>query len=143
MRSEGNVVEIFDEIRKKWLVLTPEEWVRQHLIKYLVEDRKFPASLVAIEKLVRVNGLPQRTDVVIYDRHGKPMVVCECKAPEININQTVFDQAARYNASIKAPYLLLSNGLSHYFCKIDHNKSGSEFLKEIPFFAELEDDKKV
>jgi type I site-specific restriction endonuclease len=130
-------VEIFDEIRKKWLVLTPEEWVRQHLIKFLIEDLKYPSSLMALERLVHVNGLAQRTDLVVYDRTGHPLVVCECKAPEIAINQGVFDQAARYNASIKAPYLLISNGLFHYFCKIDHMKSTFVFLKEIPPFSEL------
>ncbi len=138
MRNEGNGVEIFDEIRKKWLVLTPEEWVRQHLIKFLVDDRKYPSSLIALERLVNVNGLAQRTDAVVYDRNGQALVVCECKAPEIAINQRVFDQAARYNASIKAPYLLISNGMSHYFCKIDHLESAFIFLKEIPTFADLE-----
>jgi type I site-specific restriction endonuclease len=138
MRNEGIGIEIFDEIRKKWLVLTPEEWVRQHLIKFLVEDRKYPSSLFALERLVNVNGLPQRTDIVVYDRKGRALVVCECKAPEIAINQSVFDQAARYNATIKAPYLLISNGMAHYFCKIDHIHSAFVFLKEIPAYSDLE-----
>jgi type I site-specific restriction endonuclease len=140
LRNEGSIVEIFDEIRKKWIALTPEEWVRQHLVKFLVEDRKFPAALISIERLVKVNGLPQRTDVVVYDRNGRSLVVCECKAPEIPINQSVFDQAARYNASIRAPYLLISNGMGHYFCKIDHMESAFVFLKEIPTFSDLDND---
>ncbi|MDZ4750579.1 MAG: type I restriction enzyme HsdR N-terminal domain-containing protein [Flavobacteriales bacterium] len=137
LRNQGDGSEIFDELRKKWLVLTPEEWVRQHLVRYLAEEKGYPSALISLEKLVSVNGLPQRTDMVVHDRTGSAIVVVECKAPAIRIDQSVFDQAARYNASIKAPYLLVTNGLTHYFCKIDWQTNGSQFLPDILHFNEL------
>lgn len=103
---------IFDFIRKRWLVLTPEEWVRQHLLNYLVTEKKFPASSISIEKELILNGQKKRYDVVIYDQHLKPHLIVECKAPYIELNQNVIEQALRYNLIVKAQLVMISNGVS-------------------------------
>ncbi|TND02587.1 MAG: hypothetical protein FD123_4049 [Bacteroidetes bacterium] len=132
--SEGRR-QIFDVIRKKWVVLTPEEWVRQHLATYLVETKKYPASLLAIEKTIEVNGLKKRCDILAHDKQGRPLLLAECKAPEVEITQPVFDQAARYNMTTGVEILVLSNGLRHFCCRIDHASSSYLFLPEIPEFG--------
>ena len=103
---------IFDEVRKKWLVLSPEEWVRQHLIHFLIKQKKYPASLISIEKEIILNDLKKRYDIVVYNKQLQPIIVIECKAPYIELNQSVVEQALRYNLIIKASYLMLSNGVS-------------------------------
>ncbi|MDP1799845.1 MAG: type I restriction enzyme HsdR N-terminal domain-containing protein [Bacteroidota bacterium] len=103
---------IFDEVRKKWLLLTPEEWVRQHLIHYLILEKKYPVSLISIEKEIILNDLKKRYDIVIYNKQLMPVVVIECKAPYIELDKNVVEQALRYNLIIKAKYLMISNGVS-------------------------------
>lgn len=132
MRNNGQRQEIWDNVRKKWLLLTPEEWVRQHLIQYLHTDKGFPLSLMAVEKTIDLYGMKKRYDLVIYNNNGTPMLLAECKAPEVTISQAVFEQAARYNITMKVPYLLITNGLSHYCCSIDLEKGTSQFLQDIP-----------
>lgn len=105
---------VFDEIRRKWLQLTPEEWVRQHLIHYLVKDHHYPASSLAIEKELKLNDTKKRFDLVVFDRQLNPFLVVECKAPYIELNQEVIAQAQRYNLILKAPYLMISNGVSDF-----------------------------
>ncbi len=126
---------IFDEFRRKWVVLTPEEWVRQHFLKYLVAVKKVPPALMAVEKQLSVNNLSQRFDLLVYDRQGNPWMIGEFKAPEVAINQGVFDQAVRYNAVVKAPYFVISNGLSHYVCRIDFVTRRVDYLEAVPEFG--------
>ncbi|HRW62678.1 MAG TPA: type I restriction enzyme HsdR N-terminal domain-containing protein, partial [Bacteroidales bacterium] len=110
---------IFDFIRKKYVILTPEEWVRQNFLKYLVEEKKYPASLIAVEKEFKLNNLSKRSDAVIYNKQGTPILIVECKAPEVKIGQNVFDQIARYNMVLNVKLLVVTNGLQHFCCKLD------------------------
>ncbi|MGC9374566.1 MAG: type I restriction enzyme HsdR N-terminal domain-containing protein [Bacteroidales bacterium] len=125
---------IFDFIRKKYVLLTPEEWVRQNFLKYLVEEKKYPASLIAVEKEFKLNTLSKRSDAVVYNRLGQPFLIIECKATNVTINQKVFDQIARYNIKLNVEYLVVTNGLVHYCCKIDVENQNYYFLKDIPEF---------
>lgn len=128
---------IFDIVRKKYVVLTPEEWVRQHLLHFLVNEKKFPSSLLSVEKKLLVNNLEKRTDVVAYTSNLKPLMIAECKAPAIKISQDTFDQAARYNMTIGAAYFLITNGLEIMFCRIDHTTNSYEFFPEVPDYKSL------
>ena len=130
--DEGQSAKVFDVIRKKYVALIPEEWVRQHIIHYLVDAKKVPKSLISVEKKLKVNELVRRTDVVIYNKSLKPVLLAECKAPQIEINQKVFDQAARYNLSLNVHYFVLTNGLQTICCTMDHEKQQYDFLEEIP-----------
>jgi len=114
IKRQQDKVLIFDEFRKKWMVLTPEEWVRQHVLMYVFKDKGYPKSLIAVEKLVNVNGLKQRFDAVLFNNNARPIAIIECKAPTVKITQEAFHQALRYNAQIGAPYIVLSNGLQTY-----------------------------
>lgn len=128
---------IFDEIRKKSLVLTPEEWVRQNFIRFMIEEKKYPASLLAIETGLKLNRNQFRADLLVYDRRGKPLLIVEFKAPSVKISQQAFDQITRYNMTFQVPYLIVSNGLSHYCCKVNPEGQTYAFLKEIPTFDQL------
>lgn len=128
---------IFDEIRKKHLVLTPEEWVRQHFIQYLILEKKFPKSLIQLEAGLNLNQRMQRTDIVIFNRSGERIMVIECKAPHIQISQQVFDQAARYNSVHKTPWLVVTNGLRHCYAQINHAERGFTFIADLPLYHEL------
>lgn len=135
--AEGQRKLIYDIIRKKYVSLTPEEWVRQHVIHYLAEHLSYPAGLLSVEKMLKVNGLSKRTDIVAYVTSGDPKLIVECKAPGIQINQQVFDQIARYNIALQVPFLLLTNGLNHFVCKIDLINKKYAFTETIPTFQEL------
>ncbi|HTL80924.1 MAG TPA: type I restriction enzyme HsdR N-terminal domain-containing protein [Bacteroidia bacterium] len=126
--------EIFDEVRKSWVSLTPEELVRQHVLRWMTEVKKYPASLLAVEKTIEVNGLKKRCDIIAYSKSGKPIVIVECKAPDVKITQEVFDQAARYNLVLDARLFLLTNGISHYCCQLDHSVKAYRFLRELPAY---------
>jgi hypothetical protein len=132
MRELGQSKQIFDIVRKRFVALTPEEWVRQNFIRYLIDYLRYPASLLAVERMVKVNGLTQRADVVVYNREGKPWLVIECKASTVKLSQDTFLQAARYNQDLKLPYFVLTNGLEH-FC-LFFNGAQFEFLPELPEF---------
>ena len=132
IKEEGGTRYIFDSIRKKYLVLLPEEWVRQNFIQFLVRDKNYAASLIAIEKGLKLNELQKRADIVIYDKQAEPIVLIECKAPKVKINQEVFEQVARYNMVFKVPYLVVTNGLEHYCAKVNFETNSFEFLKDIP-----------
>lgn len=123
---------IFDEIRKKHLVLTPEEWVRQHFIQYLILEKKFPKSLIQIEGGLNLNQLQKRTDVVIFNKLGERIMVIECKAPAVKITQSVFDQAARYNSVHKTKWLVVTNGLKHCYAMINHLEQRFAFVEDLP-----------
>jgi hypothetical protein len=128
---------IFDSFRQRWVRLTPEEEVRQRFVRFLQTEKGVPATLMAVEKKVEVNGLPQRFDLLIYDRKGAPLVVAEFKAPGVAITQEVFDQALRYNSVLKAPYFMVSNGMSHFSCRIDFASHRASYLDHIPDFREM------
>ena len=134
LKNKENKTLIFDKIRKKYVVLTPEEWVRQHFVMYLLEDKKYPVSLVALEKQLTINNLKKRSDILIFNKEGKPEIIVECKAPNVAISQDVFDQIARYNLKISANYLAVTNGLQHFYCKMDFDNESYIFLRELPSY---------
>jgi predicted type IV restriction endonuclease len=131
-KNSENKVAIFDDIRKKFVILTPEEWVRQHVVQYLLIEKKYPKSWINVEKVLKINGLTKRYDVVVFNADGSILILVECKAPEVKISQTTFDQIARYNLTMKAQYLMVTNGQNHYFCQMDFEKEQYLFLKELP-----------
>ena len=135
--SEDKKMWIYDSFRKKKIILTPEEWVRQNLLTYLVKEKEYPASLISIESGIRVNQLEKRYDALIYNRKGAPVMLIECKAPGIPINQNTFDQISAYNLTVSADYFLLSNGLKHYCCRIKKPENKIEFFEDIPAFNKL------
>ncbi len=128
---------IFDPCRKKYVALTPEEWVRQHFINYLHVHKKYPLSLLAVEYPLMVNDMQQRADIVAFGREGKPIVVVECKATAIELSQTVIEQVARYNIILRAKILIITNGINHYCWKIEFDKKKFVMQKSIPNFSEL------
>jgi hypothetical protein len=131
LKKEDQVF-IFDFLRKKHLVLTPEEWVRQHWIRFLIDHQNFPKGLVTSEKGLVYNGLQKRTDLLVFDRSGLPYFLIECKAPEVTISQNTFDQIAHYNMTLQSNYLMVTNGLNHYFCQMDFENEKYQFLSELP-----------
>ena len=135
IKNKENKLYIFDRIRKKDLVLTDEEWVRQNFVSFLHEDKKYPLSLIAIEKQCLVNELTKRTDILVFDKTGAPHIIVECKAMHVKISQDVFDQIARYNMTLKAKYLVVTNGLEHYYCQMNHDLKQYDFLKELPNYS--------
>lgn len=128
---------VFDAIRKKWLLLTPEEWVRQHLVNYLITYKNYPASLISLESGLKYNALSKRTDVLVYNKSGKPLLVLECKAPEVAITQKVIEQVSVYNKTIAAAYLCVTNGLKHYCWTFNQITQKFDFLNQIPDFEEI------
>lgn len=130
-RREDNKFYIFCQVRKKYLLLTPEEWVRQHFINFLFEQG-YPKGLTSAESGLKYNKRQKRTDIVVYDRQGKPFLLVECKAPEVKLSDSTFSQAATYNMVLKAPYIAVSNGLQHYFCHIDFENKSYHFLDTVP-----------
>lgn len=135
IKSNENKNFIFDEIRKKFVVLTPEEWVRQHIIQWLLSEKKYPKSHINVEKKLIINGTLKRYDLVVFDRAGVLQILVECKAPHVAINQLVFDQIARYNLQLNARFLMITNGLQHYYCKMDYENQQYVFLKNIPDYS--------
>lgn len=133
-KSKENKLFIFDILRKKHVVLTPEEWVRQHFIHYLVTEKKYPPSLIGVEKKLTINNLTKRTDLLVFNNNGEPTIIVECKAPSIKINQQTFDQIARYNLKLQANYLIVTNGLNHYYCYMDFKNEKYVFIEEIPSY---------
>ncbi|MCW3787533.1 type I restriction enzyme HsdR N-terminal domain-containing protein [Plebeiibacterium sediminum] len=128
---------IFDTIRKKMVALTPEEWVRQNFLSYLIECKDFPASLMAVETKVNINGLAQRADIVSYNKQRKPVFVVECKAPHIKITNQVFDQVARYNIMLKTRLICVTNGMNHYCALLNQDGRQYNFLEDIPSYKQL------
>jgi len=128
---------IFDIIRKKNVVLTPEEWVRQHIVYYLINQHAFPKSLISLEKKLTLNELTKRTDIVLYNHSGQPLLIVECKAPEVKISQSTFNQVARYNLTLRVPYLWVTNGKSNFACKMDLATGSITFLEKLPSAVEL------
>jgi hypothetical protein len=125
---------IFDKLRKKKLLLTPEEWVRQHFVQFLIVNKKYPSSLIKLEGSLKINQQPSRTDIVVYNTLGLPVILVECKAATVKLNQKVFDQAARYNTLHQVQYLVISNGLQHYYCQLNYQNNTYLFLQELPTY---------
>lgn len=129
---------IFDILRHRYVALTPEEWVRQHFTHFLVEHRHYPAALLGNEITVQLNGVARRCDSVLYSRDGgRPRMIVEYKAPDVPVTQAVFTQISAYNSVLRADYLVVSNGLAHYCCRMDYERQKAEFLPEIPFYEDL------
>lgn len=137
IREVNNRKEIFDPLRKKFVLLTDEEWVRQNLISYLATDRKVPLSMMASERGLLVNNMPKRFDLLIFSTDGNPLMIIECKAPHVPVDEEVFYQAARYNITLQVEYLLITNGLEHHCIKINYDTGETKFLKEMPLYHEL------
>lgn len=135
-KSNENKVSIFDGIRKKFVVLQPEEWVRQHCVQYLINEKKYPKSLINVEKELIVNDLKKRYDIVVFNPDGTIHLIVECKAPKVSINQNTFDQIARYNLVLNARFLMVTNGLNHYYCQMDLENERYNFLKDIPDYQQ-------
>ncbi len=125
---------IFDVIRKKYVILTDEEWVRQHFIHFLMSEYKYPSSMIVVEKSLRLNQLDKRADILVYNKFAQPSMLVECKAPSVKIGQDVFDQIARYNMVFKVSRLVVTNGLKHFVCNLDFEKNDYLFIKEIPIY---------
>src|ERR1700761_7339952 len=128
---------LFDEIRKKQVIITPEEWVRQHFVQYLINQKNYPKALIKLEGGLRLNGMAKRSDIVAFNTSGQKILMVECKAPSVAINQKVFDQIARYNMAHKVALLVVSNGLQHYYCRIDFENQVYKFIEELPAYNEL------
>jgi hypothetical protein len=131
-KNSENKSLIFDVIRKKFVVFQPEEWVRQHVVHFLMKDKHYPRSLINVEKQIRVNSLQKRFDVVVFSPGGQIDILVECKAPEVRITEETFDQIARYNLELNARFLMVTNGKTHYFCRIDYEKASYVFLEDLP-----------
>jgi type I site-specific restriction endonuclease len=132
--EKGNL-QLFDMIRKKFVDVTPEEWVRQHIIHFLMSHLQVPASVISVEKQINLNGTKKRYDIVVFNNVLKPILIIECKAPFVEINQLTINQALRYNIKLNVPFVFLSNGLNHIFIKMDGNSP--EILKEIPNYSQM------
>lgn len=131
LKQTDEINYIFCEIRKKWLQLSPEEWVRQHVIQFLIQNRKYTKTAINSEVIINTNGMKKRADLIVFKKE-KPFIIVECKAPGVQIAEEVFDQIARYNLELDAQYLMLTNGFNHYFCQMDFKNCRYNFLKEIP-----------
>jgi predicted type IV restriction endonuclease len=132
LTRKGEKTFVWCIIRKKELVLTPEEWVRQHLIHFLINEKKISQSLMAAEMPIVVNTLQRRCDLVIYSKEGRPLMIVECKAPEIQLDEKVFHQIAQYNFELGVDLLMVSNGIDHIICRINRNTGELEFLQDLP-----------
>jgi type I site-specific restriction endonuclease len=135
IKSKENKPYIWDEIRKKYLLLTPEEWVRQHTVQYLIQEKKYSPDWMAIEKQFSINNIHKRADIVVFNKKMLPYIIVECKAPNVKITQETFDQIARYNLALDAKYLMLTNGLQHFYCQMNFEKKTYIFLEELPWFS--------
>ena len=134
VKSEEGKKQIFDSVRKQFVALTPEEWVRQHFIHFLHQEKGFPLTLMGVEYPLQYNGMNKRADIICFQKEGKPMLLVECKSANVSISQKVFDQIARYNFDLRVPYLVVTNGLEHFCCEINYEENSYRFLEEIPAF---------
>ena len=136
-KSNENKTLIFDIIRKKFVILTPEEWVRQHTLHFLITEKKYPVSYINVEKQLLLNDSVKRYDIVIFKNDGDVEIIIECKAPSVTINQLSFDQIARYNLALNSNLLMVTNGMTHYFCKMDIKNKKYIFLRDLPKYEQL------
>ena len=134
IKSVEGTIQVFGQVRKKYFVLTPEEWVRQHFIYYLNKEKNYPMGLMEVEKMIKYNSMQTRADIVLYNKEGKSNMIVECKAPEVKIKQDTFNQIAKYNFQLKVDFLVVTNGIKHYCCQMDYEKNEITFLDDIPVF---------
>lgn len=137
VKSEAGRNYIFDAIRKKYIVLTPEEWVRQNFIQYLLNEKGFPASLITVEQQFTFNRMQKRTDILVYNNLGKPVVLVECKAPSVPVTKSVFDQIGLYNLTHHVPWLIVTNGIKHYCCQYIEDEVNYRFTDFIPDWSAI------
>ena len=128
---------LFDMIRKKNIVITPEEWVRQHFVQYLINQKHYPKTLIKLEGGHKMSGMAKRSDIVVYNPAGEKILLVECKAPSVPIDQKTFDQVARYNMVHKVNLLAVSNGMLHYYCRIDFENQRYQFIEELPDYGDI------
>ena len=133
--EENGKLTLFDDIRKKHILLTPEEWVRQHFVQYLINQKGYPKSLIKLEGGLKLHGKARRTDIVVFNTKGERILLIECKAPSVKIDQKVFDQVARYNMVHKVALLAVSNGMEHYYCHINFESRDYKFIEELPNYG--------
>ena len=126
--------QVFDIIRKKYFKLTSEEWVRQHFIHYLNKEKNYPMGLMGVEKMIKYNNLKTRADIILYNKEGNPIMIVECKAPNVKITQDAFNQIAKYNFKLQVPFLVVTNGMQHFCCQMDYETNEIKFLEEIPIY---------
>ncbi|PIF01753.1 MAG: hypothetical protein CR965_01435 [Paludibacter sp.] len=137
IKKINNGYQIFDEFRKKYVKLTPEEWVRQNFLRFLVEEKGFPKEVISVETELKVNEMKKRCDAIVYNKEGQPFIIIEFKAPNVPINQHVFDQAAVYNTQLNVDYFIMSNGLQHISCRVNKADASYDFFEQIPTYKEL------
>lgn len=137
-REEEGILKVFDPVRSKYVALTPEEFVRQHFVAWLHNTLHYPMSLTANEIGIDFNGMKKRCDTVIFNPDGSPLMIVEYKAPEVAVTQTVFDQIVRYNMTLRARYLVVSNGLNHYCCVMDYKNNTYHFIPSVPDYREMQ-----
>ena len=137
LKKIGGGIFIFDQIRKKYLSLTPEEWVRQNFLNYLINHKSYPCALMENEAIIKLNNMTRRCDTVVYNNNLKPLAIVEYKRPDVKIDQEVFDQIVRYNIVLRVDFLIVSNGLSHFCCKMNYENQSHTFLESIPEYSML------
>lgn len=137
IKKQNEKLLIFDSQRKRYVSLTPEEWVRQHFIQFLIQEKGYPSARLAVEKQLNMNGMKKRCDAILYNEHAFPMLIIELKAPNVPISQATFDQVAVYNAKLKVDFFMVSNGFEHYCCRVDTENARYEFFPEIPDYSFL------
>lgn len=137
IRKRDGKFEVFDILRNKYVALTPEEFVRQNFIHFLINKKNFPKSLLCAEISMQINNTEKRADIVLYDSNGAAKLIVECKAESVRVNQKVFDQIAAYNMKLRAKYLIVTNGINHYCCSFDHENNTFEYLAEIPSYEQI------
>ena len=135
IKEEAGKTFIFDDLRKRFLILTPEEWVRQHLVRFLIDEKKYPKTLIKMEGGLKLNALQKRSDILLFNHAGEKIMLVECKAPNVKITQETFDQVARYNFVHRVQWLLVSNGMQHYCCEINFSDQSCCFWPDIPEFG--------
>jgi len=138
IKKQDEKLLIFDSQRKRYVSLTPEEWVRQHFIQFMIEAKGYPAAYLAIEKQLNLNGMKKRCDAILYDNTGQPIMIIEFKAPNVLISQATFDQVAVYNSKLNVDFFIISNGIEHYCCRVNIQTARYEFFTEIPHFSVLQ-----
>ncbi len=137
IRKEDKKTDVFDALRKRYVAFTPEEYVRQVFVQYLIKEKNYPPGLLAVEYSLKVNNMKRRADIVSFSKLGHPLLIVECKSHTVKISQKVFDQIARYNMSLKVDYLIVTNGLEHFCCQLDFIKNRYSFLEEIPDYSQI------
>ena len=137
IQAKGQHRYVFDEFRKKYVVLTPEEFVRQHFLHYLVNELSYPKSLIKVESGLKYNQMSKRSDIIVFDRQARPLLLVECKSTKVPLDGKVFDQLSVYNQSVKAKYLVITNGLKHFCCRLDYQSQSYSFIPEIPSFGSI------